>query len=255
MIPVLLTRNRQFIRTRDLRPARGSGHGRERAAQRRGRPRKPGDFPRHVPRPKVIRQTPVHVTLKMRKSVWKLRATRCFRVIRRALVAGGLRFGFRLVHYSVQGNHIHIIGEAESTIAVSRAIKGLGVRIARGLNVVMKRRGPVLCERYHLRVITTPLQARKTLLYVLNNYRRHAAQWGEQLSDEFVDPCSSARAFDGWKRRPWRRANPSAARDPCPDLPIAVHPPESSLLISRWRAWGPLEPTTIPGPFAHRSGA
>jgi hypothetical protein len=191
----------------------------------------------------------------MRKSVWKLRATRCFRVIRRALVAGGLRFGFRLVHYSVQGNHIHIIGEAESTIAVSRAIKGLGVRIARGLNVVMKRRGPVLCERYHLRVITTPLQARKTLLYVLNNYRRHAAQWGEQLSEQFIDPCSSAVAFDGWSRQPWKRAGPHAVRDPCRDLPLGVHPPESSLLISRWRGWGRLDPTGVPGPFTDRAGA
>jgi REP element-mobilizing transposase RayT len=222
-------------------------------ATRRGRPRKPGDFPRHVRRPDVKRHTPVHVTLRMKKHVWKLRATRCFRVIRRAFVNGGSRFGFRLVHFSVQGNHIHLIGEAESTRAVSRALKGLGVRIARGLNGVMRRSGPVIAERYHLRLIETGEQARRTLLYVLNNYRRHAAQWGETLSDEFVDPCSSATSFDGWSRRPWRRAGPHAQRDPCPELPLGTRPPRCRLLTSAWRASGRLDPATVPGPFRERS--
>jgi REP element-mobilizing transposase RayT len=185
----------------------------------------------------------------MRRGVWQLRTTRCFRVIRRAFVNGGLRFGFKLVHFSVQGNHIHLIGEAESTLAVSRAIKGLGVRIARGLNSVMGRRGSVLSDRYHMVVVTTPLQAHRTLQYVLNNYRRHAAQWGEELSDEFIDRFSSAIEFDGWNRHPWKRAGPNAFRDPCPDLPLGVHPPESTLLTTRWRAKGHLDPATIPGPF------
>jgi REP element-mobilizing transposase RayT len=236
-------------RSRKMDRARSPSLGRNVGEVRRGRPRKPGDFPRHVRRPDVKRHTPVHITLRMKKHVWKLRATRCFRVIRRAFVNGGSRFGFRLVHFSVQGNHIHLIGEAESTRAVSRALKGLGVRIARGLNGVMRRSGPVLAERYHLRLIETGEQARRTLLYVLNNYRRHAAQWGETLSDEFVDPCSSAASFDGWSRRPWRHAGPHAQRDPCPELALGTHAPRSRLLTSAWRASGRLDPATVPGPF------
>jgi REP element-mobilizing transposase RayT len=249
----IATRAMSGSRSRKVDRATSPSLGRKIEGVRRGRPRKPGDFPRHVRRPDVKRHTPVHVTLRMKKHVWKLRATRCFRIIRRAFVNGGSRFGFRLVHFSVQGNHIHLIGEAESTLAVSRALKGLGVRIARGLNGVMRRSGPVIAERYHLRLIETAAQARRTLLYVLNNYRRHAAQWGETLSDEFVDPCSSATSFDGWSRRPWRRAGPHAQRDPCPELPLGTQAPRSRLLTSAWRSSGRLDPATVPGPFREQS--
>ncbi|MEO1481756.1 MAG: hypothetical protein AAFU77_06590 [Myxococcota bacterium] len=37
---------------------------------------------------------------------------------------------------------------------------------------------------------------------VLNNARRHAAQRGLRLPRTFVDPCSSAAHFDGWKSPP-----------------------------------------------------
>jgi REP element-mobilizing transposase RayT len=221
-------------------------------APRRGRPRKPGDFPRHVVRPRVIAATPIHVTIRVQPATARLRTTRRFRVIRRALVGGALRFGFRLVHYSVQSNHLHLIGEAESTRSVSRAMKGIAVRIARGLNRVLRRRGSVIGERYHLRVIRTPRQAHRSIAYVLNNLRRHAAKRGERLPHDYIDECSSARAFDGWTRRPWKRAG-ACARDPCPELPLGVHPPESRLLSWEWRAYGRIDPAVIPGPFPERS--
>jgi REP element-mobilizing transposase RayT len=214
-----------------------------------GRPRKPGDFPRHVPRPRVIRATPVHVTMRVLPVTARLRSGRRFRVIRRALVRGGLRFGFRLVHYSVQSNHLHLLGEAEDTHSLSRAMKGIAVRIARGLNTAIGRRGTVIGQRYHLRVVRSPLQAHRCIAYVLNNLRRHAAQRGKRLAADYLDECSSARVFDGWS---YRADESCRARDPCPDLPIGVHAPRSRLLSHEWRAFGLLDPAVIPGPFPER---
>jgi hypothetical protein len=73
----------------------------------------------HLKRPALAARFPVHVTLRVRPEVWNLRSQRCFRRIRAAFVAGNDQFGFRLNHYSVQGNHLHLIVEAESAESLS----------------------------------------------------------------------------------------------------------------------------------------
>src|SRR5262249_59717460 len=95
----------------------------------------------HLARPRLASRYPVHVTIAMRKGVWNLRSRRCFTALSRAFWGGANRFGFRLVHFSVQGNHIHMLVEAEDQRALSRGMNGLNVRIARSLNRVMQRQG------------------------------------------------------------------------------------------------------------------
>jgi len=68
---------------------------------------------------------------------------------------GCQRFGYRLIEFSVQGNHIHLVVEAPDVVALGRAMKGLEVRMARALNKVMKRKGPVFADRYHAFCSTT----------------------------------------------------------------------------------------------------
>jgi hypothetical protein len=95
-------------------------------------------------------------------------------VIKKAFWAGNSRFGFQLVHYSVQGNHIHLLVEAENRTALGRGMKGLGVRIARGLNRVMNdRRGSVLDDRYHAHILRTPTEVRRVRNYLLGNAEHH----------------------------------------------------------------------------------
>jgi hypothetical protein len=94
------------------------------------------------------------------------------------------------VHYSVQGNHLHLLVEAEDRRALSRGMKGLGVRIARGLNRVMGRRGAVLDDRYHGHVLKTPTEVRHARQYLLQNARRHYGLAGP-------DPYASIVALVG----------------------------------------------------------
>ena len=65
----------------------------------------------HRRRPVLKARFPVHVTWRMRQGVWQLRTRRCFAALAQAFWGGGDRFGFRLVHYSVQGNHVHLLVE------------------------------------------------------------------------------------------------------------------------------------------------
>jgi hypothetical protein len=83
-----------------------------------------------------------------------------------------------LVHYSVQGNHVHLLVEAEDERALSRGMNGLGVRVARGLNRVMGRRGKVLEERYHGHILRTPTEVRNARVYLLRNAERHVGLRG-----------------------------------------------------------------------------
>ena len=127
----------------------------------------------HDKRPRLNRRLPLHVTVRVKRGVWSLRTRRCFVALSRAFWGGANRFGFRLVHYSVQGNHIHFLVEAEDRIALSRGMTGLGTRMARSLNRVMQRSGAVFADRYHSRILRTPTEVKRVRHYLLNNARKH----------------------------------------------------------------------------------
>ena len=139
----------------------------------------------HVVRPVLAPRFPVHVTWRMEKRVWNLRTRRCFSVMQRAMYAGAAKFGFRLVHYSVMGNHVHLIVEANDRRALWRGMQGLGVRIAKALNRVMRRSGRVIGDRYHAHVLRTPAEVKRARNYLLTNARHH-------FGHTTRDPYSSA---------------------------------------------------------------
>jgi REP element-mobilizing transposase RayT len=85
----------------------------------------------------------------------------------RAFWGGANRFGFKLVHYSVQGNHVHLLVEAQDDKALSRGMNGLGVRVAKGLNRVMRRHGKVLDDRYHGHSLRTPTEVYTSTVAVI----------------------------------------------------------------------------------------
>ncbi len=163
-----------------------AGAGRKRRGARRNVP--------HRPRRRFRRGT-LHVTLRLRAEVWNLRTHRCFRALRRAFERGCQRFGYRLVHFSVQGNHIHLVVEAPDAVQLGRAMKGLEVRMARALNAVMRRRGPVFADRYHAHLLRSPREAANAVRYVLENWRVHGL-CGDGVAASAPDPYCSAGAQD-----------------------------------------------------------
>ena len=215
--------------------------------RRPGAGRKPGAHPRvrHLSRARFAGGLPCHITLKMRPDVPSLRTVNLVREIERSFALGCERRGFRLVHYSLQGNHVHLIVEASGPRSLARGMKSVAARLARAVNRVFQRSGPVLADRYHHRVLRTPREVRNALAYVLLNARRHAAQAGRALSRAFaLDPASSARWFDGWSR----------ATEPSPPEPhAAVSPPRGWLLRVGWRSCGLIDPSEVPGARSGRA--
>ncbi len=140
----------------------------------------------HLRRPEIQRRHPVHLTLRLMPDAWNLRSQRSFRVISGALLA--VRdAGLRLTHYSVQGNHLHLIAEVETRTVLSRCMRSLAIRLARGLNAMMGRKGRVIADRYHVVVLRNPQQTRNAIRYVLSDTRKHMLERGEPTPRVIAD--------------------------------------------------------------------
>jgi len=114
--------------------------------------------------------------------------------------------------------------------------------------VMGRRKGRVVADRYHARVLRTPREVRNALRYVLLNARRHAAASARRAlraMEVVLDPASSARWFDGWKRA--SQSVPGAHADAAPGLPPPVARARTWLLRSGWRRHGLLDPAEVPG--------
>ena len=115
--------------------------------KRRGAGRKPNGDRAGVPhrvREPVGAGHPMHVTVRMVRGLPSMRTRRVREVLMGAFRSGCARFGFKLVHFSIQSNHLHLIAEASGRVALMRGMKGLLVRIARRLNKFWGRKGRVV---------------------------------------------------------------------------------------------------------------
>ena len=201
------------------------GAGRKRIQARAGVP--------HLARPSHDGRHPVHMTLRAKAGQPSLRGQRLFVEMRRALSRAS-RDGFRVLHFSVQRDHVHLLAEARDKRSLSRGARGLVIRAARAINRVLDRAGPVWGDRYHARPLRTPREVRHALVYVLSNWKKHGPSRAE------FDTRSSAWWFPGWSRPPSLDA--SGWRGPEPP----VEPPQTWLARVGWRRHRLIAPTEVP---------
>ncbi|MEW6272614.1 MAG: transposase [Thermodesulfobacteriota bacterium] len=179
------------------------------------------------------------VTLRARDGVGWLRTRLAYGALEAALAASS-RNDFRVAEFSVQTSHLHLVVEADGRAALTRDMRGLAIRCARAVNRALGRCGALWGERYHARALSTPRAVRTGLLYVIANARKH----GRVRAG--IDPCSSARWFDGFR---WPRggASPDAGLAPGER---ATRSPRTWLLRVGWRRHGLLSPDEGPAPPA-----
>jgi REP element-mobilizing transposase RayT len=210
--------------------------GRRKNAGRK--PTRSGTWVGHKARPWHDAHHPVHVTLRVRRGVRNLRGFRLARTIGESLRRASQsleparverRRTFRVVHFSIQPDHLHLIVEATSKVALARGMQGLASVLARRVNRTLRRRGSLFGDRYHAHALASPTEVRHAVVYVLKNYEKHA----EAIPDRGtapqggIDPCSSARWFGGWAEP----AEPTAL-----DPPVAA--PRTWLLHTGWKRAG-----------------
>ena len=180
-------------------------HVQQQLFRRGGKRRRAGRKPngtragsRHETRPAFKSNHALHVVLRVVPAVGNMRRRALYKAMREATITAALRERFRIVHLSIQRNHVHMLAEAKDKLALARGMQGFQISAARNINTALavgyrRRRGSVFADRYHLEVITSPTRARHVLNYTLNNWRKRATR-----------PCWSIRKEDCGPTEIWR---------------------------------------------------
>ena len=150
----------------------------------------------HAARTKLTKRFPVHVTMRIADGLPSLRKPHTEESLRAVFCAMKPRPGFRIVHYSIQTNHVHLIVEAESTSALSRGMQALAIRMAQTLNRDWGRKGKVFGDRYHASILDSPRRVRNAIVYVLKNAWKHGRDVRGAL-----DRYASGWCFTGWHEK------------------------------------------------------
>ncbi|MGE5187180.1 MAG: transposase [Acidobacteriota bacterium] len=222
-------------------------NGQRRGGKRDGAGRKPkGARPGspHKRRAEVKPTFPVHVTLRVARGVRWLRGWKAYRAIRRALaVSIDTHPDIRISQISLQGDHLHLMCEADHKLALARGVQGFEISAAKQLNRALgRRRGAIFPDRYHVEVIRTVAHVRHTLSYVLNNWRKHRQDREIRgLYEGRLDPFSSAVWFEGFKER----TQPVAIPDDYE--PARVAAAQSWLLREGYKRAKPISVFEVPG--------
>lgn len=231
-----MPRTHNQLSFRDYRMRTGWGGPRPGAGRKPSTSRPPVH---HVERQPVPRNVPAHVTLRLLRGIPSLRSRRFLSAFRASLRQACDRGDFRVVHYSVQRNHVHMLIEAAGKNAMGRGMKSIAARLARAANRVFGRSGAVLHGRYHIRLLRTPREVRHALAYVLLNARKH---WKERTGAPppvRMDEAASGRWFDGWK--------PGTLGFLSSREPREVARARTWLLRVGWRRRGLIDPAEVPG--------
>jgi putative transposase len=235
---MLARRQRRTLKQLEL-PLPNTWGGRREGA---GRKRAPGVRPAvpHRPRPVHRAAHPVHVTMRARASLPRLRGKGLFEAIREAIRAANrspaVGRAFRVLHFSVQRDHVHLVVEAHDGNILARGMQGLGVRTARAINRVCGRRGKVWSHRFHSRDLRTPREVRNALVYVLMNFKKHLLV-PRRRGRRMIDAMSSAFWFDGFK---------DATGPPPEGVEVPVVTPRTWLASTGWRRRGLVHTSELP---------
>jgi hypothetical protein len=148
---------------------------------------------------------------------------------------------YRVLHYSLQADHVHLVVEAIDRAELSRGTQGLAIRLARAFNRAVRRRGKVWGDRFFARDLRSPREVRAGIVYVLMNHKKHAVPG---RVPPMLDHYSSAAWFDGWTAR----AGPYVVRlrDELPSLAIPIVRPRTWLARRAWRRHGLVDPGEKP---------
>ncbi|TMQ14366.1 MAG: hypothetical protein E6J91_15605 [Deltaproteobacteria bacterium] len=228
-----------------------------RGGKRRGAGRKPKGAragERHEARPDFKPYHALHVVMRVAPEVGSLRRRKMYKAMRDATITAAMRERFRIVHISLQRDHVHLLVEAEHKVALARGMQGFVISAARNINTalgdgVQRRRGKVFADRYHVNVIKTPTQAHHTIRYVLGNWRHHKEDQQGLPSTWLVDPFSTGILFPDWvelEDRPWEdRPWMWPIRETYD--PLIVFRPRTWILAEGWKRCGRISARDVPG--------
>ncbi len=118
----------------------------------------------HARREKVRSFTPLHVNFKYKLQVKNKEGLKALH----KAIKNARTHGLKIIHFSLQHNHVHLIIEAVNNKTLTKGMRSLTITLAKLLN-----KGRVQLERYHLHVLKSNREIRNAIRYVLFNEQKH----------------------------------------------------------------------------------
>lgn len=140
----------------------------------------------HRIREKVSIHTPMHINFKYK--AW-IRNKQCLKLLKRAIM-NARSHGLRVVQFSLQSNHVHLIVESENNEVLTKGMRSLTVTMAKGI-----KKGRVQLERYHLHVLRSVRETKNAVRYVIFNQQKHEKGICSKV-DEYSSLLANTRALE-----------------------------------------------------------
>jgi REP element-mobilizing transposase RayT len=146
----------------------------------------------HRSRPELPKAKPVHVTIKTNKNVIpNLRSKVLYKQIRQSMKRARI-LGIRIIHFSVQRDHVHLLIEADNKQQLGESMRVLSISLTKRLSHVLKRKVKALKSRYHLHVLKSLQEIKNAKNYILSNGQKHG-------TSDAHDFYSSAISFSDFR--------------------------------------------------------
>lgn len=153
-----------------------------------GRPRIHSKGVSHNKRDKITPHIPCHINFKYRTFI------RTEILLEHFILAmmKSQRHGFRIIQFSMQSNHVHLIVEAQNNQILEKGMRSLTNSFAKRLSKTKRLNGTIQMERYHLHLLRTPTEVQNAIDYVIHNHEHHTGihkedRFSSQVQSFFLD--------------------------------------------------------------------
>lgn len=92
-------------------------------------------------------------------------------------ITNAKKHGLEVSYFTVQHNHVHLIGEVPSNQCLEKGMRSITNTIVKRLN-----KGSIQLERYHLHVLKTPSETRHAIAYLLLNDLKHTGKFDKRFT-------------------------------------------------------------------------
>lgn len=127
---------------------------------------------RHTARPLIKKASALHITIKVKKIKADIKNKSVLKLLHRG-IANARKQKLRIIHFTLEYDHIHLLIEADNNLILGKGMKALGVTLAKGVNRLKKQKGDVYKHRYHFRKIENLIQYKRVLNYIFTNGIKH----------------------------------------------------------------------------------
>lgn len=152
---------------------------------------------RHICRDVIKKTVNMHITIKLEKKKAGLKNKVTLQLLHKAIKKARMS-GLRILHYTLEFDHIHLMTEADCNASLSKGMQSFGITFSKGINKIKSQNGRVYKHRYHLRLLKSRQEVRNVIAYILGNGARHGTSSFINQYNSLVAGKNTGKIFPGF---------------------------------------------------------